>query len=230
MLRPQRAPASVRFAFLVLASGAVATAQSTPDAKSRPRFELGLNALQGGVFEGGNWRGRIYDTVEVLLGQLRVGHYGINEAGPDYRFGQNTVSLGLADAPGVALIVAAKHDNDSGRSLALAQAGYGVRIDDRFVSLPWGLYYNLQLFKNAGHGSTSSRTLEAILLLGRTFAGNDLSVLVDWERHEDPYLELEALSRSLLETPHSQLRLWARVEGTDADDACLGAGLHLQAR
>jgi len=208
----------------------VATAQQPPDAASRPRFELGLNALQGGVFEGGEWRGRVYDTVEVLLGSLRIGHYGINEAGPDYRFGQNTVSLGLADAPGVALIVAAKHDNDDGTSLALAQSGYGVRIDDRFVSLPWGLYYNLQLFKNTGHGSTASRDLEAILLLGRSFSGNDLSVLVDWERHDDTYLELEAISRGLLETPHSQLRLWARVEGTDADDACIGAGLHLQAR
>jgi len=210
--------------------GTATDAEQAQQDGSRPRFELGLNALQGGVFEGGNWRGRVYDAVEVLLGAVRLGHYGLNEAGPDYRFGQNTVSLGLADTPGVALIVAAKHDNAGDYDLALAQSGIGLRVDDRLAPLPWGLYYNLQLFKNTGSGSTSNSELEGILLIGRTIAGNDLTLYLDWQRHADPYFEVEAVSPSVAETAGLQLRLWARVEGTDADDARLGAGLHLPGR
>ena len=205
-------------------------AQPPASAAKAPRLELGLTALQGGVFEGGQWRGRLYDAVEVRLGAVRVGHWGLNEAGPDYRFGQNTLGVGLASAPGIALIAAAKHDNACDCGLALASSGIGVRLDDRFLTLPWGLFYNLQLFKNTGHGSGPSHELEGILLLGRTIAGSDLTLYIDWQRHADPYLEIEAVSPSLATTAGMLLRLWARLEGTDAADARLGAGLHLQAR
>jgi hypothetical protein len=209
-----------------------ATAAAAAPTAPKSAFELGLNALQLGLFEGGNGRVRAYDTVEGLAGPLRLGWYAMNEGGPGYRYGQNTLGIGLASTPGISVIAAFKHDNGEGHTLALVQSGVGVRVDDRALPapLPWGLYGNLQLVKNVGAGYTASRDLQGILLLGTSFYGHDATLYVDWKERTDPYFELEIVSPMVFETSYAQARLWIRAEGTDGSDSRFGAGLQIQPR
>jgi len=183
------------------------------DAQIKPKAEY--NALQVGITDTKNFRGRIYTNIGLQNNAMGLGFHGLNEAGKDYLFGRETIRIGSQSIP-IDAIYTTRLAGEKINNIKQIDEATGIRINNLEVDINGTRFVEYGWIDIVKHFGKNYKGLEAVLFAGKSIGDGALEATFALKNNGQKYLEIEALTPSVDIIPEFKIRAYSRVEMPNA--------------